>query len=279
MIKGSILTFEGYKLPKKNLTDKQFICIKKELTVKPINSSYAQIDDNEIKYKVYVENDKFITVPRYYGVDKFGPPEKISFDVTKVDIKFNGKLRDYQEEIINISLAHMKKYGGGLIAVPCGTGKTLMAIYIAHALGLKTLVLTHKSFLQEQWINRIEQFTGEESGIIRQNKVITKDKNFAVGMIQSISKREYDLNIFKEFSLVIIDEAHRFASKHFSKALFKVGAKYTLALSATPRRVDGLMKVTNWFVGDIMYQKKLKTNNQVITKIVTFYSAHKLFAE
>ena len=159
------------------------------------------------------------------------------------------------------------------------THNTSMAIYLASKLGLKTLVLTHKSFLQNQWVDRIKQFTTSSIGIIRQNVVDVENRDIVIGMIQSISKRDYGENIFNKFGVVIIDECHRFGSKYFSNALYKVGAKYTIALTATPQRADGLMKVVNWFVGDIMYQKKVKVNNNVVVKSISYLSDSDLFKE
>jgi len=279
IIKKSELTINGYKIPKKNITDEQLKKIKKDLTVSPINTFITEDDASKVKYKVYTQNETHITVPRYYGLEQLGKPEKTSIDVDECKIDFKFELRDYQTEIVNISIAHIKKYGGGLISVPCGQGKTAMSIYLAHKLGMRTLVLTHKSFLQDQWIKRIKQFTGLDAGIIRQKKADVEGKLFVVGMIQSIGRRDYSSEIFKNFGLLIIDEAHHYSSKYFSQALFKVGAKYTIGLSATPYRNDGLIKVMNWFIGDIMYQKKLKINNQVVSKIITFCSKDKLFVE
>lgn len=158
------------------------------------------------------------------------------------------------------------------------THNTTMAIYIAAKFGLKTLILTHKTFLQDQWIARCKQFTKSEVGTIRQKTVDVEGKDFVIGMIQSISKRDYG-DIFSDYGIVIVDECHHFSSKHFSKALAKCGAKYTIGLSATPNRSDGLIRVVNWYLGDIMFRKKMQTNNQVVSKIVYFTSNDKLFAE
>ena len=37
--------------------------------------------------------------------------------------------------------------GGGLLEIPCGRGKTVMALKILAELGVKTLVIVHKGFL------------------------------------------------------------------------------------------------------------------------------------
>ena len=41
---------------------------------------------------------------------------------------------------------------------PCGYGKTVLGLYLATKLKLKTLVIVHKEFLMNQWKERIEQF-------------------------------------------------------------------------------------------------------------------------
>jgi superfamily II DNA or RNA helicase len=279
MIKGSKLTLEGYTIPKNKLTDKQLQLIEKELTVTPLNSDYAKDGDPNTKYKIYKIDEENVIIPRYYGIQKFGIPEFDNFEPKKVNIKFTSELREYQKDITDKCLVHVRKHGGGLLVVPCGSGKTVMAIYMAAQLGLKTLIITHKTFLQDQWIDRCKQFTKSKVGIIRQNTVDVEGKHFVVAMVQSLSRRDYDPEIFKDFGICIIDETHRFGSKHFSKALMKTGAKYTFGLSATPRRSDGLFKVVKWLLGDIMFEKKLQTNNQVVAKIITYHSKDKLFKE
>ena len=159
------------------------------------------------------------------------------------------------------------------------THNTSMAIYIASQLKAKTLIITHKTFLQEQWIARCKQFTNSNVGIIRQKIVDIDNKDFVIAMIQSLAKRNYDPEIFKQFDFVVCDETHHFSSRCFSQALAKCSAKYTMGLTATPYRSDGLMHVVNWFLGDIMYEKRIKTNNQVVVKIITFKSTDPLFKE
>ena len=46
---------------------------------------------------------------------------------------------------------------------------------------------------------------------------------------------------------IIVSNCHHISSEVFSKALPKVSTKYTLGLTATPNRTDGLTKVFNWF--------------------------------
>ena len=94
-----------------------------------------------------------------------------------------------------------------------------MGLYLACHYKVKTLIIVHKTFLLNQWIERIEQFTDAKIGIIQQNKIDVEDKDIVVGMLQSIAKDKYDSDIFQDFGMVIFDEAHHAPSEYFSKAL------------------------------------------------------------
>ena len=137
----------------------------------------------------------------------------------------------------------------------------------------------HKTFLQNQWYDRIKQFTNAKIGIIRQKKIDVDRKDIVIGMLQSISMIDYDLDIFKNIGVVIWDEVHHLGSRVFSQALYKTGAKYTIGLSATPYRADGLTKVFMWYLGDIIYKVTRKEDKNVIVKIFNYESNNLLFVE
>jgi len=253
------LGIKGYYIPKTLLNE-----IEDDLTVVPETNFY--IGD---EFKLFKTTKHSIIIPRYYGIKKYGIPKKILFNPININIHFIGHLRNDQQKIIEICLKHIKKKGGGCLAVHCGGGKTTMALYIATKLKLKTLVVVHKTFLLEQWTTRCEEFTDATVGTIRQNKIDVKNKDIVIAMIQSIAKRNYG-DIFNDFGLVIYDEAHHTPAKIFSKALQKTGSKYTLALSATPYRNDGLIKIMHWYIGDMIYHEKKQINNNVITCIFNY---------
>jgi len=278
-MKHSKLSTDGYKILMSDLTDTELSKIKKELTVIPHAMDMTKEQKDLAQYEVFTSDERYIYVPRYYGTANFGTPTYEKFVPESATIKFNGTLRDYQYPIVSKCIEHMKTKGGGLLSVPCGAGKTTMALKIASELGLKTLVIVHKTFLKDQWHDRAKQFTDAKIGSIRQKVVDVEGKNIVIGLIQSISKRTYEPDLFKQFGLVIYDECHHVASKTFSRALAKTGAKYTLGLSATPYRLDGLIKVMHWYVGEIMFQIKLKTNNQVLAKVFTYKSSAPTFKE
>ena len=89
-------------------------------------------------------------------------------------------------------------------------------------------------------------------------------------MLQSISKEKYKNKIFKNFGLVIFDEAHHAPSQYFSKALPLINCKKTLALTATPKRADKLEKILYWYFGDMIYEGKKVCNKDVIVNIIDY---------
>jgi superfamily II DNA or RNA helicase len=276
-IKYKKLKKKGYYIKKNELTKDQIESIKNELIVQPKLLDFGETNDDK-SYKLYRQTNKYLIVPKYYGIKKFGDcKSKLKED--KINIEFKGELRDYQIPIVEKVLNHMDKEYGGLLAVPCGRGKTSMAIYIAVQKGVKTLVVVHKSFLLDQWVARIKQFTNARVGVIRGKVIDIENKDIVIGMIQSISMKEYESKVFNKFGMVIYDESHHCASKVFSKALMKTVCKYTLALSATPYRGDGLINVMHWFLGETIYKEKFKQNNQVVAKIYNYTSDDKNFIE
>ena len=275
---------KGYYIDKDTIDEVELKSIKDELTVEPKLMDFGpdnkddDANEDDKKYKLYTNTKKYIIIPRYYGQKKYGLKES-KFDKIPIDINFNGQLRDYQVPIVDLILEHLKKNGGGLLSVPCGRGKTSMAIYAACQLKVKTFVMVHKSFLLDQWVMNIKKFTNARVGIIKGKVIDVEDKDIVIGMIQSVSMKEYDDDLFKQFNFVIYDEAHHCASKVFSRSLMKLGGMYTLALSATPYRGDGLIKIMHWFLGETIYRENVRINNQVVAKVYNYTSHDKSFVE
>ncbi len=281
------LTKQGYILSKNDLTNDQIISIENDLTVEPkTDQRFKKLSTEDDSFNIYLESvsgDKFV-VPRYYGIEKFGMPRVVKFnllEVDKIDISFNGSLRDYQLTIMETILkeystditnpsTNLKSYGGSIISIPPGKGKTVLAINLITQLKVKALVIVHKTFLLNQWKERIQQYTNADVGLIRQDKIDISNKQIVVAMLQSISMKDYDKELFQAFPLVIYDECHHLGAKMFSKSLIKVQAPFYLGLSATPERKDEMDKVFKYFLGPISYRGKFEPNNNVIVKLYSY---------
>lgn len=266
----NILTNYGYGILKKNKTKEEINNIIEELTVKPNNNflmNHREVDDS---FCVCLETNKYLYLPKYYGLKKFGLPNKISINIPEqIELKFNGNLLDNQKAPVEEYLknANNPKCMGGILQLPPGSGKTVMALYISCKLKVKTLIIVHKDFLLNQWKERIEEYLpGARIGLLKQKQIETKGFDITIASLHSLSMKEYDENTFCDFGLVIIDECHHIAAQVFSKALLKINFQYALGLSATVNRKDGLSKVFKWFIGDVVY-KITKKEISVTTKV------------
>ena len=238
-----MLTLNGYKIPKTALK----LGMLGELTVKPyvpsvfVNPKYIQ------KYKLYLEKDEFIYLPKQYGIEKFGIPNKTLRNVEQTPNKFwefKGKLREIQIEVVNSFLK--PEPHDGILSLQTGGGKTVCGLWIASQLKLPTIILVHNTFLKDQWISRIKDFLpNARIGQIQGDIIDINEKDIIVCMLQSISLKEYPQETFTKIGLIIVDECHHIASEAFSKSLPKLTSKYMLGLSATPERKDKLMYVIN----------------------------------
>jgi len=151
------------------------------------------------------------------------------------------------------------------------THNTSMGLYIASQLKKKTLVIVHKEFLMNQWIERIQQFLpNAKIGKIQGQVIDIEGKDIVLGMLQSLSMKDYPSSLFDSFGLTIIDEVHHISSEVFSCALFKLVTKYMLGLSATMNRSDGTTKVFKMFLGDVVYKKERSKEEEVIVRGITY---------
>jgi superfamily II DNA or RNA helicase len=110
-----------------------------------------------------------------------------------------------------------------------------------------------------QWVDRIKEYLPTAKvGYIQGKTLDIRDKDIVLAMVQSLSDprkdNDYPVEIFNGFGLIIADECHHMAARQFCRALGKYTFKYTLGLSATPNRADGLAKVFKWYLGDIVYK-------------------------
>lgn len=276
---SKILAKEGYLLKKSEFKKGDLIAVRKELTVEPY-MAFKHHNSKQNRFTVFNEDDNYISLPKFYGLEKFGKPDENHENTgATIKIKFKGKPRPNQQNIIDTTIKHMEEKDGGLICVGCGVGKTFMGLYIANHFKVKTLIIVHKTFLLNQWKERIAEFTNAKVGIIQQNKVDIEGKDFVVGMLQSIAKDKYEYDIFSDFGMIIFDEAHHAPSEYFSKALPIISCKKSLALSATPKRADKMEKILFWYLGEIAYKAPPNENKNVIVNIYNYTCKHSKFTE
>jgi superfamily II DNA or RNA helicase len=271
-----MLSINGYSLLKTSLKDGELVKIKEDLTMKPrVNFELTAKKDADNTFILYRETENRIYIPRYYGLCNYGLPKVSKITGGQdINVEFNGKLREYQLEPVNkfLEAARNPLKMGGIISVPCGFGKTIMGLYIACQLKKKTMFISHKDFLNQQFIDTVKTFSPNANiGIIKQNKVDVVNKDFIIASLQSLSMRDYDINIFNDIGFIIIDEVHHTGAQVFCRAFKKLHTPIILGLSATLNRKDGMRKVFEYYIGGSVYTMKKKEFTEVEVQIHKYY--------
>lgn len=203
---------------------------------------YAEL--NKLKYKYLVEQGKFFLTGLLSRVCNALEKNNIPYNINDIrthkkiqpkDIKLNGiNLYWYQKQIVQ-DLLDKKRV---ILAVGTGGGKTISAIYATLSLDVKTLFITHKLDLLYQTYKNYQKYTKKRVGIIGDGKMEDGEIVIATtGTLYNMIKNdpEYALEFFKDFEMLIIDEAHRASSTSFTAiAKYCVNAVYRLGLTATP---------------------------------------------
>jgi len=240
--------------------------IKKELTVRPVENA---LGFHAPSFKVFRGTTDLVgrpglIVPRY-----FAPSTKDSrvAPVGTPGINFGGKLREAtrQPEAFAAGIEAFQEVGGGVLSLPCGFGKTTVALALASHLKVRTMIVVHKEFLANQWVEKIHEFCpGASIGRI-QGDTFDIEKDFVIAMIQTMCLREHPSKAFDSFGLLIVDEAHHIGAPAFSQFMFKMCPKYTLGLTATPERKDGLTRLLYWFLGPEFF--RIERTGQKATRV------------
>ena len=257
-------TNKGTYIPIIDEYNDAIIDIKKKLTVLPINSipGYGP-EPTKIEFHRTIKGSSgtnYLLIPRFFEHPLLTNSVNLTKPVQDQNIVFNGSLKDDQRPYCKKLIDEILLKKGVVGCAPTGSGKTVMASYIITQMKVKTLIIVHKEFLMNQWIQRLEQFVQNNGNQIKitkiQGKTIDTTGDICIGMLQSISMRDYEKGLFDVFKFVIIDEVHHICTKVFSKSLYKLNADYILGLSATPYRNDGLTCVLNWYMGEIIKMKQ-----------------------
>lgn len=169
------------------------------------------------------------------------------------------KLRPYQQEAVDATLAHFRKLREpAVLVLPTGAGKSIIIAELASVAKGRVLVLTHVKELVEQNSDKFRSY-GLTPGIYSAG-LSQKDKGAKVtfGSIQSVARAPKEF--FQEFSLLIIDECHRVSfdeDTQYAQVIRKLVEVQKdiaiLGLTATPYRLD-----TGW-IYNYHYQGRLRT--------------------
>lgn len=212
----------------------------------PIGVNVGKILDKEIKDVVDKRQEIFVEYP-----------------------KFRLELRDTQKIAEKTYLTQPLSDVKGIIQLPTGKGKSILALHIAQRLNQKTLILVHKDDLVVGWTKDIKMCFGDdfEVGLIKAKKRKV-GKQITIATVQTLSRMsEEELSQYtSQFGLVVQDEVHHVGLNIFN-IINSFNSYYKIGLSATPKRSDGLDFVFDLFFGGICYKYEYDPKDEDISQV------------
>lgn len=155
------------------------------------------------------------------------------------------------------AFAALKRSGGGLLHVSCGTGKTVILLHAIAYWNRPVLIINDKPHILDQWRGEIERFLELDGGIgwIQGNPSTWKWKHpITLATLKSLSMHRDAVTpeMIRHFGIEIWDEIHHLPGKSYRRTadLF-LGDRY--GATATVDRPDGLQLVYLWHVGEAVY--------------------------
>ena len=158
--------------------------------------------------------------------------------------------RPYQKEAVR---RWLEAQGRGVVVLPTGSGKTVVAMMAIALLEARTLIVVPTIELLTQWRTSLIEKLGlapECVGIVggghddrRPITVITYQS--------AVSPTHHHGDV----GLLILDEVHHLPAESYRRIPARVGAPYMLGLSATTERMDGRERDLTTLVGPQVYEK------------------------
>jgi superfamily II DNA or RNA helicase len=193
----------------------------------------------------------------------------------KIDVKFNGHLRDEQL----LALEQLLHHDIGILSGTTAFGKTVVAIKLIAERKVNTLILVDRVSLLKQWRERLSDFliineTLPEMAMTAGKKRGRKKKTSVIGqmgagkkalsgivdiaVMQSLSRKGEVKNCVKDYGMVIADECHHASAFSYESILRNTNARYIYGLTATPTRKDGHHPILFMHCGPIRYRDNAK---------------------
>lgn len=262
-------------LPKAELTPRQLVMLKDSLTVIPVRTAQEQQEDPK-PIPLWTETETHLGIAREYFFKHQRPIHSVEWDVTEGSpdwhhAEFDGQLRaEQQTALTEITMRFRAGQLGGIVQAKPGWGKTVTALAIAAELKVPTLVVVHKKFLMDQWIERVEKFLpGAKVGRVQSDTCDFRGKTIVLGMVHSLGGRDYPDDFYDWPGLIIVDECHRIGASTWAPVPPRFRAKHRLGFSATPRRKDGADPVFWNHLGPVLFVGKEQRLTPKIKRVWT----------
>lgn len=167
-----------------------------------------------------------------------------------LQLSSNIVLRDYQKEALE---AWRDEGHRGVVVLPTGAGKTVVAIKAIESLGEPALIVVPTLVLVEQWRTRLEEEFGVDVGVVRGGA--REVRPITVITYDSAVLRSEELG--NRFGLLVFDEVHHLPAASYRRIGTLYAAPYRMGLTATLSREDGAHVSLIEYVGRIVYEMEV----------------------
>jgi superfamily II DNA or RNA helicase len=157
------------------------------------------------------------------------------------------RLRSYQDEALKAWLKAGKR---GVIALPTGAGKTVVALAAIASVNAPAIIIVPTIDLLEQWRARLNEEFEVEVGAYGGGE--NKLEAITVSTYDSAYIRAEELG--NKFMLAVFDEVHHLPAPSYSQIGELFAAPFRLGLSATYVREDQGHQILPRLVGNVVYQ-------------------------
>ena len=138
----------------------------------------------------------------------------------------------------------------GVVTLPTGAGKTLLAVLLIERMQRPTLVHVPTIDLMHQWYAVLKHYFDQEIGLFGGG--YNEMAPLTVATYQSaVLHVPYKGN---RFGLVVFDECHHLPGTHYQYTAISTIAPFRLGLTATPQRADGKEERLYQLVGPLCYE-------------------------
>jgi superfamily II DNA or RNA helicase len=158
--------------------------------------------------------------------------------------------RPYQNEALT---AWLQQRGRGIVVLPTGAGKTLVALMAIADRQRSALIVVPTLDLVRQWYDQLHQNFDVEVGVVGGGDYCLH----AITVTTYDSAHLYADRFGDKFGLIVFDEVHHLPSASYQLAAKLSLAPYRLGLTATPERVDGQEALLDELIGGIVYRRQI----------------------
>jgi superfamily II DNA or RNA helicase len=162
--------------------------------------------------------------------------------------------RPYQKEAL---ASWVKSQAQGIVVLPTGAGKTVVALMAIEAMNVKTLVVVPTIDLLHQWHDTLcARFGLETDAVGRIGGGFRTQRPLTVITYDSAAMPRRDLS---DVGLLVFDEAHHLPSASYRTIAERCPAPFRLGLSATLERSDGRHDDLLALIGPTVYERQPST--------------------